>query len=65
MSSRNRLHVSEYRYTVSDRPGVWPSVRRSHPGKKGTTMEFPVLAIAIVVIVAFGLYRFMRARAAH
>src|SRR4029453_10592994 len=32
-------------------------------GKKGTTME--LLVLAIVVIVAFGLYRFWRARAAH
>jgi hypothetical protein len=39
-------------------------VRRSHLGeKKGTTME--LLVIAIVAIVAFGLYRFMRARSAH
>ena len=32
-------------------------------GKKGTTME--LLVLAIVVIVGFGLYRFMRARTAH
>jgi hypothetical protein len=32
-------------------------------GKKGTTME--LLVLAIVVILAFGLYRFWRARAAH
>jgi hypothetical protein len=35
------------------RPGV----------KKGTTME--LLVLAIVVIVAFGLYRYMRTRTAH
>jgi hypothetical protein len=35
-----------------------------HPGaKKGTTMELIVLAI--VVIVGFGLYRFLRTRTAH
>jgi hypothetical protein len=34
------------------------------PGaKKGTTME--LLVLAIVVIVGFGLYRFMRTRTAH
>jgi hypothetical protein len=38
-------------------------VRRPHFGEKGTTME--LLVLAIVVIVAFGLYRFMRARATH
>jgi hypothetical protein len=49
---------------VPGRPGVVAVVRRPHLGKeKGTTMELVVLAI--VVIVAFGLYRFMRARAAH
>jgi hypothetical protein len=35
-----------------------------HPGaKKGPTMELIVLAI--VVIVGFGLYRFLRTRTAH
>ncbi len=44
-------------------PGSWPSFDGHTPGKKGTTME--LLVLAIVVIVAFGLYRFMRARTAH
>jgi hypothetical protein len=35
-----------------------------HPGaKKGTIME--ILVVAIVAIVAFGLYRYMRTRTAH
>jgi hypothetical protein len=35
-----------------------------HPGaKKGTIME--ILVVAIVAVVAFGLYRFMRTRTAH
>jgi hypothetical protein len=51
------------RYTVPDRPRGRAVVRRLHPGKKGTTME--LLVLAIVFIVAFGLYRFMRARTAH
>jgi hypothetical protein len=32
--------------------------------KKGTIME-PILVLAIVAIVCFGLYRFMRTRTAH
>ena len=43
--------------------GSWPSFVGQTSGKKGTTME--LLVIAIVAIVAFGLYRFMRTRAAH
>jgi hypothetical protein len=44
--------------------GVVAVVDGHHPGaKKGTIME--ILVVAIVAIVAFGLYRFMRARAAH
>jgi hypothetical protein len=36
-----------------------------HPGaKKGTIME-PLLVLGIIAVVGFGLYRFMRARAAH
>jgi hypothetical protein len=36
-----------------------------HPGaKKGTIME-PLLVLAIIVVVGFGLYRFMRTRTAH
>ena len=35
-----------------------------HSGaEKGTSME--LLVLAIVVIVAFGLYRYMRTRTAH
>jgi hypothetical protein len=45
------------------RPGTVAVVRRPRLGKKGTTME--LLVLAIVVIVAFGLYRYMRARAAR
>ena len=45
------------------RPGLWPSFGGHTSGKKGKTME--LLVLAIVVIVGFGLYRFMRARAAH
>ena len=45
-------------------PGVVAAVDGHRPGaKKGTTME--LLVLAIVVIVGFVLYRFMRARAAH
>jgi len=46
------------------RTGVMAVVDGYRPGaKKGTTMELIVLAI--VVIVAFGLYRYMRARTTH
>jgi hypothetical protein len=35
-----------------------------HPGaKKGTIME--ILVVAILAIVGFGLYRYMRTRTAH
>jgi hypothetical protein len=45
-------------------PRVSDRHRRSPPGaKKGNIME--LLILAIVVLVAFGLYRFMRARTAH
>jgi hypothetical protein len=57
------LHVSEFRYTYQAGPGSWPSFGGHASGKKGTIMELVVLAI--VVMVAFGLYRFWRARAAH
>ena len=43
--------------------GSWPSFVGYASGKKGTTME--LLVLAIVLIMAFGLYRFMRARTAH
>ncbi len=44
--------------------GCWPSSAVHHPGaKNGTTMQLVV--VAIVVIVGFGLYRFLRARNAH
>ena len=48
---------------MSDRSEVWLSFVGHTSGKKGTTVD--LLVLAIVVIVAFGLYRFMRARAAH
>jgi len=58
------LHVSEFRYRAPGKArGSWPSFVGHTSGKKGTIMELVVLAI--VVMVAFGLYRFMRARAAH
>lgn len=45
-------------------PGSVAVVGGHHPGaKKGRIME--LLIVAIVVLVAFGLYRFMRARTAH
>jgi hypothetical protein len=44
-------------------PGSWPSFGGHASGKKGITME--LLIVAIVVLVAFGLYRFWRTRAAH
>jgi hypothetical protein len=57
------LHVFEFKYTVGRGPGWWLSFGGHTSGKKGTTME--LLVLAIVVIVAFGLYRYMRARAAR
>jgi hypothetical protein len=42
----------------------WPSPTVTAPGpRRETIME--LLVLAIVVIVAFGLYRFMRTRTAH
>ena len=44
--------------------GVVAVVGGHHPGaKKGTIME--VLVVAIVAIVSFGLYRYLRTRTAH
>jgi hypothetical protein len=44
--------------------GVVAVVDGHHPGaKKGTIMEF--LVVAIVAIVGFGLFRYMRTRTAH
>ena len=44
--------------------GVVAVVGGHHPGaKKGTIME--ILIVAIVAIVSFGLYRYMRTRTAH
>jgi hypothetical protein len=44
--------------------GVVAVVGGHHPGaKKGTVME--ILVVAIVAIVSFGLYRYMRTRTAH
>jgi hypothetical protein len=44
--------------------GVVAVVDGHHPGaKKGTIME--ILIVAIVAIVSFGLYRYMRTRTAH
>jgi hypothetical protein len=52
-------------YAASQHLGSRPSSAVSTPGaKKGTFME-AFLVLAIVIIVGFGLYRFMRARAAH
>src|SRR5687768_113398 len=50
-------------YGAGQARGSWPTFVGEASGKKGTTME--LLVIAIVAIVAFGLYRFMRTRAAH
>jgi hypothetical protein len=44
-------------------PGSWPRSAAAPRQRKGMTME--LLVVAIVVLVAFGAYRFMRARAAH
>jgi hypothetical protein len=57
------LHVFDFRYTVRTGLGAWPSFVGHASRKKGTTVELVVLAI--VLIVGFGLYRFMRARATH
>jgi hypothetical protein len=44
--------------------GVVAVVDGHHPGAmKGTIME--ILVVAIVAIVSFGLYRYMRTRTAH
>ena len=44
--------------------GVMAVVDGHHPGaKKGTIME--ILIVAIVAIVSFGLYRYLRTRTAH
>jgi hypothetical protein len=51
-------------YGAATALGWWLSRRRHHPGaKKGTIME--ILIVAIVAIVSFGLYRYMRTRTAH
>jgi hypothetical protein len=59
------LHVSRFRCTVwATALGWWLSSTVITPGpKKGMIMEF--LVVAIVAIVGFGLYRFMRTRTAH
>jgi hypothetical protein len=44
--------------------GVVAVVGGHHPGAmKGTIME--ILVVAIVAIVSFGLYRYLRTRTAH
>ncbi len=44
--------------------GVVAVVDGHHPGaKKGTIMEF--LVVAILAIVGFGLFRYLRTRSAH
>jgi hypothetical protein len=59
------LHVSGFRCTVwATELGWWLSSTVITPGpKEGMIMEF--LVVAIVAIVGFGLYRFMRTRTAH
>jgi hypothetical protein len=57
------LHVSEFRYIVLSRSGVVVAFVSAPRQRKGMTME--LLVLAIVVLVAFGAYRFMRARATH
>jgi hypothetical protein len=48
---------------VRSRSGVVAAFVGAPRQRKGVTME--LLVIAIVLIVAFGLYRFWRGRAAH
>jgi hypothetical protein len=44
--------------------GWWLSGEGHHPGaKKGTIME--ILIVAILAIVGFGLFRYLRTRTAH
>ena len=44
--------------------GWWLSSDGHHPGaKKGTIME--ILVVAILAIVGFGLFRYLRTRTAH
>jgi hypothetical protein len=51
-------------YGVGNSAGVVAVVDGRHPGaKKGTIME--ILILAIVAIVGFGLFRYMRTRTAH
>jgi hypothetical protein len=48
---------------VRSRSGVVAAFVGAPRQRKGVTME--LLVIAIVVLVTFGMYRFMRARATH
>ncbi len=48
---------------VVRRSGVVAAFVGAPRPRKGATME--LLVLAIVVLVAFGVYRFMRARATH
>ena len=48
---------------VLSRSGVVAAFVSAPRQRKGMTME--LLVLAIVVLVAFGAYRFMRARATH
>jgi hypothetical protein len=51
-------------YAAGTALGWWLSSAVTTPGrKKGTIME--ILVVAIVAIVSFGLYRYLRTRTAH
>jgi hypothetical protein len=51
-------------YGAANSAGVVAVVDGHHPGaKKGTIME--ILIVAILAIVGFGLFRYLRTRTAH
>jgi hypothetical protein len=51
-------------YGVGNSAGVVAVVDGHHPGaKEGTIME--ILIVAMVAIVGFGLFRYLRTRTAH
>ena len=50
-------------YAAATALGWWLSSTVTTPGPEGTIME--LLIVAILAIVGFGLYRYMRTRNAH